>query len=98
MDFFGVDHFSLMCAEKDPLICYRTVLVCQHLRHFDLNINHILKNGDLESHDCLEERMLIKQGFTEFKATYEEQTQLSLFSEKNELPTREECLEKAYKL
>jgi uncharacterized protein (DUF488 family) len=86
---------SLMCAEKDPLTCHRAVLVCQHLRHFDLSINHILKNGDLESHNHLEERMLSKHGFTEFAEAQE--VQLSLFAQ-NVLPTREECLEKAYKL
>ena len=90
---------SLMCAEKDPLTCHRAVLVCQHLRHFDLHISHILKNGDLESHDHLEERMLTKHGFTEFEGIREEQGQLSLFAQQsNSLPTRKECLEKAYKL
>lgn len=87
---------SLMCAEKDPLTCHRAVLVCQHLRHLDLNINHILKNGDLESHNHLEERMLTKHRFTEFAEVHQEQAQLSLFAqEDNSLPTREECLEKA---
>lgn len=90
---------SLMCAEKDPLTCHRAVLVCQHLRLFDLSINHILKNGDLEPHNHLEERMLTKHGFTKFKEIHDKQIQLSLFSEQNnELPTREECLDKAYKL
>lgn len=90
---------SLMCAEKDPLTCHRAVLVCQHLKHFDLNINHILKNGDLESHDHLEERMLTKHGFTEFAEASQGETQLSLFEQQNNgLPTREECLKEAYKI
>lgn len=90
---------SLMCAEKDPLTCHRAVLVCQHLRHFNLNINHILKNGDLEPHHHLEERMLTKHGFIEFAEANQEYTQLSLFPQQdNSLLTREECLEKAYKL
>ena len=50
-------RIALMCAEKDPIECHRAILVCQHLRHCDLDIYHILKNGDLESHDHLEERM-----------------------------------------
>jgi len=92
-------QISLMCAEKDPLTCHRAVLVCQHLRHFDLKINHILKNGDLEPHIYLEERMLTKHGFTEFAEIQKEQVQLSLFNQQNySLPTREECLEKAYQL
>lgn len=86
---------SLMCAEKDPLTCHRAILVCQYLRHLGIPINHILRNGDLESHEHLEERMLLKHGFQEFSEAQE--IQLSLFSQ-NDLPTREECLRKAYKL
>ncbi len=92
-------RIALMCAEKDPLTCHRTILVCNHLRHFNLHINHILKNGDLESHSQIEERILIKHGFTEFVEAKQEQIQLSLFEQElSDLPTREECLEKAYKL
>ena len=35
-------NISLMCAEKDPITCHRAVLVCQHLRESNLDINHIL--------------------------------------------------------
>lgn len=92
-------RLALMCAEKAPLTCHRAVLVCQHLRHFDLNINHILKNGDLESHSHLQERMLDKQGFTDFIESKKKAIQLSLFSRQdNNLTTREECLQTAYKL
>jgi uncharacterized protein (DUF488 family) len=90
---------SLMCAEKDPITCHRAILVCQHIRHPDLNINHILKGGDLESHVQLEERMLNKHGLTEFTEDREKQLQLSLFEQpKSILPTKEESLKKAYQL
>ncbi|MBF2077886.1 MAG: DUF488 domain-containing protein [Synechococcales cyanobacterium T60_A2020_003] len=90
---------SLMCAEKDPLTCHRAILVCQHLRRFDLQINHILRNGELESHDHLEQRMLKKHGFTDFSEMAEEQAQLSLFTQKSSnLSSREECLDIAYKI
>ena len=49
---------ALMCAEKDPITCHRAILVCQHLRDLKLDINHILSNGDLETHYYLEERLL----------------------------------------
>lgn len=92
-------RIALMCAEKDPLTCHRAILVCHHLRNFNLSIAHILKNGDLESHSHLEERMLIKHGLTQFLDTSDEPIQLSLFFPPlNNLPSREECLEKAYKL
>jgi uncharacterized protein (DUF488 family) len=90
---------SLMCAEKDPITCHRAILVCQHIHHPDLNINHILKGGDLESHIQLEERMLNKYGLTEFVEDRESQLQLSLFEQpKSILPTKQESLKKAYQL
>jgi uncharacterized protein (DUF488 family) len=49
---------SLMCAEQDPITCHRAILVCQYLRQENLDINHILKNGNLETHNALEERLL----------------------------------------
>ncbi|AFY91955.1 DUF488 family protein [Chamaesiphon minutus] len=92
-------RISLMCAEKDPITCHRAILVCQHVRHPDLNINHILKGGELESHIQLEERMLNKHGLIEFTEDREEQLQLSLFEQpKSRLPTKEESLKKAYQL
>ena len=37
-----------MCAEKDPAVCNRTILVCRHLREENIKINHILEDGTLE--------------------------------------------------
>jgi uncharacterized protein (DUF488 family) len=51
-------QISLMCAEQDPIICHRAILVCQHLRKSGLEIRHILKAGNLENHENLEERLL----------------------------------------
>ncbi|MGI0484611.1 DUF488 family protein [Pantanalinema rosaneae CENA516] len=92
-------RISLMCAEKDPITCHRAILVCRYLRHFNFQINHILKDGDLETHTHLEERMLIKHGFREFSEIQKGQAQLSLFAQpEDNLPTKEECLERAYQL
>lgn len=49
-------RIALMCAERDPITCHRSILVCQHLREFELNINHILTDGNLEPHEAFEER------------------------------------------
>lgn len=87
-------RIALMCAEQDPIACHRAILICPHLKQFDFNINHILKNGDLETHDRLEERMLEKHGFAQPK----DSQQLTLFDldRFNNLPSREECLAIAY--
>lgn len=86
---------ALMCAEQDPLTCHRAVLICQHLRDLQISIHHILKNGDLESHEHLEERLLIKHGFRDFADTQE--AQLSLFPQ-NSLPTQAEYLREVDRL
>lgn len=49
---------ALMCAEKEPLECHRTVLVCRHLRKRGLRIGHILADGSVEEHEQTERRMM----------------------------------------
>ncbi len=51
---------ALMCAEKDPLTCHRTILVCRELRSPDIEISHILADGSLEAHSKAEERLVKK--------------------------------------
>src|SRR4030067_438823 len=43
-------RIALMCAEKDPLDCHRTILVARELLKRGLTITHILEDGSLESH------------------------------------------------
>jgi hypothetical protein len=50
---------ALMCAEKDPLDCHRTVLVCRELlREADCEIGHVLADESIEAHSEAEERMM----------------------------------------
>ena len=52
-------RIALMCVEKDPLTCHRTILVCRHLRRQgNLSILHILEDGQTESHEESEMRLL----------------------------------------
>jgi uncharacterized protein (DUF488 family) len=51
-------NVALMCAEKEPLDCHRTVLVCRYLRPYEFHIQHILASGDLEDHLETERRMM----------------------------------------
>ena len=43
-------RIALMCAEKDPLDCHRTILVARELVASGVEIAHILENGSLEPH------------------------------------------------
>lgn len=49
---------ALMCAEKDPLACHRTILVARHLRARGVEVDHILEDGTLESHEVAIGRLL----------------------------------------
>jgi uncharacterized protein (DUF488 family) len=50
-------RLALMCAEKDPLECHRTILVCRQFRR-NLDIRHILSDGGIETHPEAETRLL----------------------------------------
>ncbi len=56
----GMEKFriALMCAEKDPITCHRTILVCRNLTSKGINIKHILSNGRTEDHKESEQRLL----------------------------------------
>lgn len=93
----GVQNYriALMCAEKDPITCHRAILVCQHLRSYDLDINHILKDGQLESHQQLETRLLAAHSLDD--ARLNQPQQLSLFEQpQKDDRSRTERLKLAY--
>ena len=55
----GMKSFTvaLMCAEKDPLACHRTILVARHMKdHAD--IRHIMADGSVEPHQVTEKRLM----------------------------------------
>jgi uncharacterized protein (DUF488 family) len=87
------EKITLLCAEKDPMTCHRTILVCEKLRPLNLQINHILSDGNLEAHQQLEERLLAKYNKSK-KQT--KAVQLSLFDAPPEPPAEIE-LEEAYR-
>ena len=56
----GMERYvvALLCSEKDPLTCHRTILVCRALRDPAISILHISAEGELESQSVLEQRLL----------------------------------------
>ncbi|MDJ0601607.1 MAG: DUF488 domain-containing protein [Crocosphaera sp.] len=93
-------NIALMCAEKDPMTCHRAILVCQYLKVLPLDINHILQDGSLESHQHLENRLLEIHNLEQSAA--ESIVQLNLFdnsSAQTPLQTLspEEALKEAYR-
>lgn len=52
-------HIALMCAEKDPASCHRSLLVGYFLKHNQsIDTLHITYEGELESQSKLEQRLL----------------------------------------
>lgn len=60
----GIQRYrvALMCAERDPERCHRTILVCRELRAFVDRIDHILADGAVESNAVLEQRLVEHHG------------------------------------
>jgi uncharacterized protein (DUF488 family) len=58
------DVVALMCSEKEPLDCHRTVLVCRQLRPYGLPIRHILADGRIEEHAETEHRLMQLMGIS----------------------------------
>ena len=51
-------RISLMCAEKDPLDCHRTILVARNLVEQGVTVSHILSDGSVENHDQAMSRLM----------------------------------------
>ncbi len=51
-------RLALLCAEKEPLECHRTLLVARALHESGAAVQHILADGRLESHEDALERLL----------------------------------------
>jgi uncharacterized protein (DUF488 family) len=70
-------RIALMCAEKDPLMCHRMLLICRNLRGNDILIRHIMEDGSLEDNPHTEQRLLklLKIDPADLFLTEEEQIQ-----------------------
>lgn len=51
-------RIALMCAEKEPLDCHRTILVGRALAQRGIDLRHIHADGRIESQAALAERLL----------------------------------------
>lgn len=81
------NNITLMCTEKDPIECHRAIMVARTFYERSIEVQHILADSSLQSHEELNQR-LINQHFPD-------RYQLSLFSAEN--MSDEECLREAYR-
>lgn len=52
----------LMCAEKEPMDCHRTMLVSRRLAERGAAVEHLLADGTARTHAQIEEALLRKAG------------------------------------
>ena len=62
VDGAGRQRIALMCAEKEPLDCHRTILVGRSLAERGIAVAHILADGALEPHAETMGRLLDSAG------------------------------------
>lgn len=55
-------RIALLCAEKEPLACHRSILVSRELEKLGANMVHIHSDGRLEPHGEAMERLLTMFG------------------------------------
>ena len=54
----GERRTALMCSEKEPLHCHRTLLIAKVLTNGGIGVSHILADGGLEDHAAAMDRLL----------------------------------------
>lgn len=84
------ERMVMMCAEQDPITYHRAILVSQYLKNQDFVIKHILRDGSLEHHEHLEQRLLNLHNLNS--------KQLNLFALQERLLPHDEALQKAYQI
>lgn len=53
-------RLALMCAERDPLDCHRTILVSRHLVARGTVVRHVLGDGVVMDHNEIEHRIVAR--------------------------------------
>lgn len=80
---------SLMCTEKDPITCHRTILVAKGLEDNYIDVKHILQDGRLISQNKIEERLL--------DMYFKDRNQINFDMLLGNSKTEEEMIEEAYR-
>ena len=62
----GIERYTvaLLCAEENPLICHRTILISRRMRSRVQSVIHIRGNGRAETNDAFEQRLLDEVGIS----------------------------------
>lgn len=63
--------FVLMCAEKDPSMCHRNIMIAREFYKKGYQVNNILADGTIETQDDIEKKLV--------KSYFPHRNQLSFF-------------------
>lgn len=76
----STESIAVMCAEKDPLDCHRTLLVARALAERSAEVGHIAADGSVERHADAMLRMMLLHGLAEddLFQTFDERLQMAL--------------------
>ena len=69
-------QIALMCSEKYPQDCHRSLLIGKYLKDNDFNVKHIDENAEIKTQEDIEEILLDKH--------FPERNQMNLFKNKTE--------------
>jgi uncharacterized protein (DUF488 family) len=80
----GAEAFrvAIVCAEKEPLTCHRSMLIARYLHERNVAVRHILEDGALEDHDALLDRLLALHGMQEDHLFHSKEERIALAYEK----------------
>lgn len=80
-------NIALMCTEKNPLECHRTILVSRNLNDIGIIVEHILPDGTSKSHKQIEQELIDKY--------FDNIDQISIFESKRPIDYLVEAYKKA---
>lgn len=82
------NNIALMCTEKDPFDCHRTIMVARAFDLAGVDVNHILSDGSVQNQEILNRRLLDKY--------FPDRNQITLFNYM-QIAEQDNCLEEAYR-
>ncbi|MFA7657904.1 MAG: DUF488 domain-containing protein [Candidatus Gastranaerophilaceae bacterium] len=79
-------NFVLMCAEKDPINCHRSIMIAHAMQKNGIEVLHIMSDKQLQSQSEIDKRLL--------ELYFSDRNQLNLFAQSSD---EQELIEQAYK-
>jgi uncharacterized protein (DUF488 family) len=73
---------AILCAEKEPLTCHRSMLIGRYLHERNVGVRHILEDGALEEHHSLLDRLLALHGMQEDHLFHSKEERIAMAYEK----------------